>query len=44
MGAHYFKYNKVPPFAQKTGKINTSMSAAPNLDLVPARRYYCDVK
>ena len=29
MGAHDFKYNKVPLFARKTGNINTSMSAAP---------------
>ena len=43
MGAHYFKYNKVPLFARKTGNINTSMSAAPNLALVPASRYKCDV-
>ena len=43
MGAHDFKYNKVPFFAQKTGNINTSMSAAPKLVLVPASRYYCDV-
>ena len=43
MGAHDFKYNKVPRFAQKPGNINTSMSAAPKLALVPARRYYCYV-
>ena len=30
-------------FARKTGNINTSMSAAPKLALVPASRYYCDV-
>ena len=42
-GAHDFKYNKVPLFGRKTGNINTSMSAAPNLALVPASRYYCDV-
>ena len=29
MGTNDFKYNKVPLFAQKTGNINTSMSAAP---------------
>ena len=29
MGAHDFKYNKVPFFARKTENINTSMSAAP---------------
>ena len=43
MGTHNFKYNKVPLFARKTGNINTSMSAAPILALVPASRYYCDV-
>ena len=29
MGAHDFKYNKVPLFARKRGNINTSMFAAP---------------
>ena len=29
MGAHDFKYNKVPLFAKKTENINTSMSVAP---------------
>ena len=43
MGAHDFENNKVPLFGRKTGKINTSMSAAPKLALVPASRYYCDV-
>ena len=43
MGAHDFKYNKVSLFADKPGNINTSMSAAPELALVPASRYYCDV-
>ena len=43
MGAHDFKYNKVPLFARKTGNINTLMSAAPELALVPASRYYCNV-
>ena len=43
MGAHDFKYNKVPIFALKPGNINTSMSAASKLALVPASRYYCDV-
>ena len=38
MGAHDFKYNKVPLFARKPGNINTSMSAAPKIDLVPALR------
>ena len=43
MGAHDFKYNKVPLFARKPGIINISISAAPKLPLVPASRYYCDV-
>ena len=43
MEAHDFKYNKVPHFARKSGNICNSMSAAPNLALVPASRYYCDV-
>ena len=43
MGTHDLKYNKVPLFARKTGNINTSMSAAPKLALVPASHYYCDV-
>ena len=43
MGAHDFQYNKVPLFARKTGNINTSMSAALKLALVPASRYYYDV-
>ena len=43
MGTHDFRYNKVPLFARKTGNINTSMSAAPKLALVPASHYYCDV-
>ena len=42
-GAHDFKYNKVTLFGRKTGNINASMSAAPELALVPASRYYCDV-
>ena len=42
-GAHDFENNKVPLFGRKTGKVNTSMSAAPKLALVPAIRYYCDV-
>ena len=28
---------------EKQGNINTSMSAAPKLALVPASHYYCDV-
>ena len=43
MGTHDFKYNNVPLFARKLGNINTSMSTAPKLALVPASRYYCDV-
>ena len=43
IGAHDFENNKVPLFARKRGNINTSMSAAPELALVPASRYYCDV-
>ena len=43
MATHDFKYNKVPLFARKPGNINTSMSAAPKLALVPASRYYFDV-
>ena len=46
MGVHDFKYNKVPVsfvFSRKPGNINTSMSAAPKLALVPASHYYCDV-
>ena len=43
-GSHDFKYTlKVRLFARKTGDINTSMSAAPKLALVPASHYYCDV-
>ena len=43
MGTYDFKYHKVPFFDRKTGKINTSIFAAPKLALVPASRYYCDV-
>ena len=43
MGAHDFENNKVPLFGRKTGKINTSMSTAPKIVLVPASRYYFDV-
>ena len=38
MGPHDFKYNNVPLFARKPGNINSSMSAAPKLALVPASR------
>ena len=44
MGAHDFKINMVPLSAPKLGNINVSRSAAPQLALVPANRYYCDVK
>ena len=43
MGTHDFKYYNVPLFARKPGDINTSMSAAPKLALVPASRSNCDV-
>ena len=43
MGTHDIKYNNVPLFARKPWNINTSMSAAPKLALLPASRYYCDV-
>ena len=43
MGTHDFKYYNVPLFAQKPGNINTLMSAAPKLALVPAIRYNRDV-
>ena len=43
IGTQDFKYNKVLLFARKTGNINTSMSAATILALVPASRLYCDV-
>ena len=44
MGAHDFKINKVPFSALKSVNINVSRSAAAKLALVPASRYYCDVK
>ena len=44
MGAHDFKHNKVPLFARKPGNINNSRSPAPKLALVPASRFYCEVK
>ena len=43
MGTHDFEYNEVPLFGRKTGNINILMSAAPQLALVPASHYYCDV-
>ena len=42
-GAHDFENNKAPLFGRITGNINTSMSAALKLALVPASRYSCDV-
>ena len=36
MGAHDFKYNKVPRFAKKSGNMNNSMSASPKLAVVLA--------
>ena len=44
MGAHDFKLDKVPFPALKSVNINVSRSAAPQLALVPASRYNCDVK
>ena len=44
MGAHDFKFNKVPLFARKPVNFNVSRSAAPKLALVPASCYMCDVK
>ena len=44
MGAHDFKLNKVPFSALKSVNFNVSRYAAPKLALVPAFRYYCDVK
>ena len=44
MGAHDFKIIMVPLFARKPGNINVSKSPAPKVALVPASRYYCDVK
>ena len=44
MGAHAFKLNMVPLFDKKPGNINNSRSPAPKLALVPASRYYCEVK
>ena len=43
MGTYDFENNKVPIFGRKTGNINTSMSAAPKLAIVPASRYNCYV-
>ena len=43
MGDNDFKLNKVSLFSRKTVNINVSLSAAPKLALVPARRYDCHV-
>ena len=43
MEAHDFKLKKVP-FPTLKVNINVSRSAAPELALVPASRYNCDVK
>ena len=43
MGAHEFKHNDAPRFAQWPVYINVSMSPAPELALVPANRYDCDI-
>ena len=43
MGVHDFEYNNMPLFARQPWNINSSMSAATILALVPASRYYCDV-
>ena len=44
MGAHDFKLYNVPFFARKPVNFNVSRSAAPELALVPASCYMCDVK
>ena len=44
MGAHDSKLITVPLFSKKTLNINVSLYAAPQLALVPASRYNCDVK
>ena len=43
MGAHDFKLKKVPFPTVKKVNINVLRSAAPELALVPASRYNCDV-
>ena len=43
MGAHDFKLKKVP-FPTLKSDYQCSKSAAPELALVPASRYNCDVK
>ena len=42
MGAHDFKVNKVPFPALKS--VNVPRFAAPQLALVPAKRYDCNIK
>ena len=44
MRAHDLKLNKGLRFARKLVNINVSKSAAPELAIVPASRYKCDVK
>ena len=44
MGTHDFKLKKVPFLARKPLNFNVSRSAAPQLSLVPASCYMCDVK
>ena len=44
MGAHDFKFNKVPFPALKSVNMIVSRSAAPKQALVPASLYNCDVK
>ena len=44
MGTHDFQLKKVPSPTLKKVSINVSRSAAPELALVPASRYNCDVK
>ena len=44
IGAHDFKLKKVPFPSLKKVNINVSRSTASELALVPASRYYCDVK
>ena len=43
MEDHDFENNMVRLFGRKTWTINILMSAAPELALVPASRYYFDV-
>ena len=44
MEAHDFKLKKVPFPTLKKVNITVSLSAAPELALVPASRYNCDIK